>query len=99
MENIVEKDIVKQILKMINGKQDKIDATITYNVDGNPDNQKVVGLFIESFEYGNSMHSLGFLTEITEERNKQKELSKSNDERLILIKEIQHRIKNNMFQL
>lgn len=96
LENIVEKDIVKQILKMINGKQDKIDATITYNVDGNPDNQKVVGLFIESFEYGNSMHSLGFLTEITEERNKQKELSKSNDERLILIKEIQHRIKNNL---
>lgn len=96
LENIVEKDIVKQIQKMINGKQDKIDATITYNVDGNSKNQKVVGLFIESFEYGNSMYSLGFLTEITEERNKQKELSKSNDERLILIKEIQHRIKNNL---
>ncbi len=96
LENIVEKDIAEEICKMIDGKQDKIDATITYNVDGNPDNQKVVGLFIESFEYGNSMHSLGFLTDITEERNKQKELSKSNDERLILIKEIQHRIKNNL---
>ena len=96
LENIVEKDIAKQIGKMIAGKRDKIDETITYNVDGNPDNQKVVGLFIESFEYGNALHSIGFLTDITEERNKQKELSKSNDERLILIKEIQHRIKNNL---
>ena len=86
LENIVEKDIAKQIGKMIAGKRDKIDETITYNVDGNPDNQKVVGLFIESFEYGNALHSIGFLTDITEERNKQKELSKSNDERLILIR-------------
>ena len=53
-------------------------------------------MYIERFEYGNTPHSLGFLTDITEERVKQEELIVSNENQLILIKEIHHRVKNNL---
>ena len=96
LKNIVEEDTVQRLNKIINGEINKIDETFNYYVDGNPDNKKVVDLYIERFEYGNAIHSLGFLTDITEERLKQEQLIKSNENRLILIKEIHHRVKNNL---
>lgn len=96
LENIVEDDITEQINAVIDGKVNRLDETITYNVNGNPENQKVIDFYIERFNYGNRSHSLGFLTDITEERNKQEQLMKSNDERLMLIKELHHRVKNNL---
>lgn len=96
MENIVEKDTVKRITQLINGELDKIDETFNYCVNGNPDNQKVLDLYIERFEYGSTIHSLGFLTDITEEKRKQEQLIESNENRLILIKEVHHRVKNNL---
>ena len=42
------------------------------------------------------MHSLGFLTEITEEIEKQNKLIESNELKIVLIKEIHHRVKNNL---
>ena len=96
LKNIVEEDTVQRLNKIINGEINKIDETFNYYVDGNPDNKKVVDLYIERFEYGNAIHSIGFLTDITEERLKQEQLIKSNENRLILIKEIHHRVKNNL---
>ena len=96
LDNIVEKDSVERIIKLINGELNKIDETFNYCVGGNPDNRKVVDLYIERFEYGSTIHSLGFLTDITEEKQKQEQLIASNDNRLILIKEIHHRVKNNL---
>ena len=96
LENIVEKDTVERLNKLYDGELDKIEETITYEVDGNPNNKKVVDLYIESFRYNNEIHSLGFLTDITEEMEKQDELIESNEQRLILIKEIHHRVKNNL---
>lgn len=96
LENIVEKDILKKIIRFLDGEFDKIDETVTYNVHGNPENQKIIDFYMERFEYGNNIHSLGFLTDITEDRNKQKLLIKSNNNRLILIKELHHRVKNNL---
>ena len=96
LKNIVEEDTVHRLNKIIDGEINKIDETFNYYVDGNPDNKKVVDLYIERFEYGNAIHSLGFLTDITEERLKQEQLIKSNENRLILIKEIHHRVKNNL---
>lgn len=96
LENIVEEDIIQHINDLIDGKLDKIDETFTYCVDGNPNNKKVVDLYIERFEYGNTTHSLGFLTDTTEERHKQDQLIASNENRLVLIKEIHHRVKNNL---
>ena len=96
LKNIVEEDTVQRLNKIIDGEINKIDETFNYYVDGNPDNKKVVDLYIERFEYGNAIHSLGFLTDITEERLKQEQLIKSNENRLILIKEIHHRVKNNL---
>ncbi|MBE6504261.1 MAG: PAS domain-containing protein [Methanobrevibacter sp.] len=94
--NIVEKDVVQRMNMLFDGEIDKIDETLNYYVDGNPDKKKVVDLYIERFEYGNDTHSLGFLTDITEERLKQEELINSNENRIILIKEIHHRVKNNL---
>jgi two-component sensor histidine kinase len=95
-DNIVEKDTVQRLNKLVDGEINKIDETFNYYVDGNPKKKKVVDLYIERFEYGNTIHSLGFLTDITEERHKQEELIASNEHRLILIKEIHHRVKNNL---
>ncbi len=96
LDNIVEKDAVERIRKLCDGEINKIDETVTLKVDGNPYNQKVVDLYIESFRYNNEIHSLGFLTDITEEMEKQHQLIESNEQRLILIKEIHHRVKNNL---
>ena len=96
LENIVEKDIAESINNLIDGKIDEINETFTYKVNGNPHNKKIVDLYIERFNYNNSSHSVGFLTDITEELEKQKELIEANEIKVILIKEIHHRVKNNL---
>ena len=96
LKNIVEKDAAERIEKVYDGELSKIDEILTYRVDGNPNKEKIVDLYIERFEYGNRIHSLGFLTDITEEMKKQEELIESNELQLILIKEIHHRVKNNL---
>lgn len=107
---IVEKETVEKIKKLANGELDRIDETFHFRVNGNSSNIKVVGLYIERFKYGNTMHSIGFLTDITDERQKQEQLSISNeqlsisneqlsisnDNRAMLIKEVHHRVKNNL---
>ena len=96
LKNIVDKSVVQRLEKLIDGEINNIDETFCYYVGGNPNNRKIVDLYIERFEYGNTIHSLGFLTDITEERLKQEQLIASNENRLILIKEIHHRVKNNL---
>ena len=96
LNNIVEKDAVERINKLSRGELSKIDETITLKVDGDPNNKKIVDLYIERFTYNNKAHSIGFLTDITEEMEKQSQLIESNEQRLILIKEVHHRVKNNL---
>lgn len=96
LNNIAEKDVVQRINDLIDGKRDKIDETFNYYVNGDSNNKKTFDLYIERFEHGDTMHSLGFLTDISEERQKQEQLSLSNDNRLILIQEVHHRVKNNL---
>lgn len=96
INNIIEDETKKQIMRIINGELDKIDETFTYNVNGDENHQKICELYIERFEFGESTHSIGFLADITDEMNKQRELRKANDHQVILIKEIHHRVKNNL---
>lgn len=96
LNNIAEKSTVEQINRLIDGEINKIDETFTYYIDGNQDNKKVVDLYIERFEYGNAIHSIGFLSDVTEEKENYEQLIISNNNRLILIKEIHHRVKNNL---
>lgn len=96
INNIVEKSAIERLIKLADGKLDTFDETFTYNVGGNPDNQKIVELYIERFELGQNTHSIGFLSDITEKRNKQTELIEANEEKTILIKEVHHRVKNNL---
>lgn len=96
LDDIVEKDVVDQLQKLADGEITTIDETLTYKVDGNPQNEKIVDLYIERFKYNNNVHSLGFLTDITEEMQKQEELFESNEQQLLLIKELHHRVKNNL---
>lgn len=96
IDYIVEDETKKQIINLIEGKLDKIDETFTYYVGGDENNQKICELYIERFEFGHSTHSIGFLADITDERNKQLELSKANEHQIILIKEVHHRVKNNL---
>ena len=96
LDNIVEEDTIQRFNMLIDGEINKFDETFTYLVDGDSHNKKVVDLYIERFEYGNATHSIGFLTDITEERENYEKLMISNDQRLVLIKEIHHRVKNNL---
>lgn len=96
VNNIVEKDVIEKLTQLIDGKITKVDETITYMVNGDPNNVKIADLYIESFKYNNRRHSIGSITDITEEMEKQNKLIESNEQRLILIKEIHHRVKNNL---
>lgn len=96
LNNIAEKEVVNEIKKLADGDITKIDETLTYKVDGDPQNVKIVNLYIERFEYNNNVHSLGFLTDVTEEMKKKEQLMESNERQLVLIKELHHRVKNNL---
>ena len=76
------------------GKKLRPMATILEYQDEN--NQKISELYIERFQFGHSNHSIGFLADITEERKKQLELRDANEHQIILIKEVHHRVKNNL---
>ena len=96
LNNIAEKEVVDEIIKLADGDITKVDETLTYKVDGDPQNIKIVNLYIERFEYNNNVHSLGFLTDVTEEMLKKEQLIESNERQLVLIKELHHRVKNNL---
>ena len=96
IENIIEEDVRKDLKRLIDGEISELNKVFTYNVNGDMDNCKICELFIERFKYGNKDHSIGFLTDITLSRKKQQELIKSNATKNILIKEVHHRVKNNL---
>ena len=96
INNIVEEDVKAEIEKLIEGEIDEVNKVFTFNVNGNEENPKICELFIERFKYGNQEHSIGFLTDVTLSRRKQQELIKSNATKNILIKEVHHRVKNNL---
>ena len=96
LNNIAETEVVDEIKKLADGDITKVDETLTYKVDGNPQNIKIVNLYIERFEYNNNVHSLGFLTDVTEVMQKKEQLIESNEQQLVLIKELHHRVKNNL---
>ncbi len=96
LDNITEKKTKENILKLINGEINKVNEIFTFKVNGNENKLKICELFIERFNYGNNEHSIGFLTDITTIKEKQQELMESNANKNILIKEVHHRVKNNL---
>ena len=93
---IQEEEIKENIIKIADGKITQIDETFTYNVKGDENKQKICDIYIERFEIGGEPHSIGFITDTTEETRKQKELQKANEHQIMLIKEVHHRVKNNL---
>ena len=96
IDNIIEDDVKDNLKRLIRGEISEVNDVFTYKVGGDMDNCKICELFIERFKYGNKDHSIGFLTDITLSRKKQQELIKSNATKNILIKEVHHRVKNNL---
>ena len=96
LDNIVEEDVRNELEKLMAGEISEVNTVLTYKVKGDPNNFKICELFIERFKYGNNEHSIGFLTDITVSRQEQEELKKSNAAKNILIKEVHHRVKNNL---
>ena len=95
-ENIVEEDVQCRILELLNGETNELSERFTYKVHGDEHNQNMCYIYLERFEFGQDTHSIGFITDITEERNKQMELMEANEHQTILIKEVHHRVKNNL---
>lgn len=81
---------------MIKGEINKIELTLTYHLDGDEPKDKIVELYMERFDFGGSIHSIGFLTDVTEDKVKQHQLIEANEHQLVLIKEVHHRVKNNL---
>ena len=96
INNIVEEPVQCKIKELADGKINELQETLTFNVHGDENNQKTVELYVERFEFGQTTHSIGFLTDITEEKVKQQELMEANEHQTILIKEVHHRVKNNL---
>ena len=96
IENIVEEDVREELKQLIKGEIAEVNRIFTYKVHGDDEDHKICELFIERFKYGNNTHSIGFLTDITLSRQRQKELIESNATKNILIKEVHHRVKNNL---
>ena len=96
MKYVVEKDVVEQMIKLADGELNEIDVTFSFKVNGDPNNIKIVDMYIERFNYNHSVHSIGFLTDVTEDIEKQNQLIESSEIRLVLIKEVHHRVKNNL---
>lgn len=96
IDNIVEEDVKAEIKRLADGEIDEVEKTFTYNVHGDENNQKTIEVYLERFEFGENSHSIGFLTDVTEDREKQKELVEANEHQKVLIKEVHHRVKNNL---
>ena len=95
IENIVEDEVREDLYQLIRGELTEVNHVFTYS-SADIDDDKVCELFIERFDYGNKNHSIGFLTDITYAHKKQQELVESNATKNILIKEVHHRVKNNL---
>jgi len=96
LKNIVEEGIKQKMKDLVDGKTDELLEKFTYNVHGDENNQKIAEIYLERFEFSNTPHSIGFITDITEESKKQEELIEANEHQTILIKEVHHRVKNNL---
>ena len=96
LNNIVEEDVLCRFKELLNGERDEFNERFTYNVHGDENNQKMCELYLERFEFGQDTHSIGFLTDITEENQQRQELMEANEHQTILIKEVHHRVKNNL---
>ena len=96
IENIVEEPVQCKIKELIDGKTDELNEKFTYNVHGDENNQKIAEIYLERFEFNDATHSIGFITDITEDRKKQEELIEANEHQTVLIKEVHHRVKNNL---
>ena len=95
--NVLEKEAGDAIIRVADGLEDKVDVTLTLRV-GSPENpkDKIVEFYMERFDYDGSTHSIGFLSDVTEDKMKQRALMEANEHQLILIKEVHHRVKNNL---
>ena len=96
IKNIAEETIQCKFRELIDGKINLLQETFTYNVNGDENNQKIIEIYIERFEFGQNTHSIGFITDMTGEYVKQQELMNANEHQTILIKEVHHRVKNNL---
>ena len=96
IQNIAEEDIQCKIVELANGERDELSERITFNVHGDENHQKIAEIYLERFEFGETTHSIGFITDVTEDRKKQQELMEANEHQTILIKEVHHRVKNNL---
>lgn len=92
-DNIAEKEVVDNLIKLYDGQIEELDETFTYKI-GN--SEKICEVYIERFQFGSETHSIGFLTDISEEKKKQEALIVANEHQKILIKEVHHRVKNNL---
>lgn len=96
LEYIVEDNVKEKIKKLVKGEIEELEETFTYKVHGNDNKQKICEIYLERFEFGETNHSIGFITDVTEDREKQKELVEANEHQQVLIKEVHHRVKNNL---
>lgn len=95
IENIEEKEIVQKINGIQHGKINKLNETFTYYPNKSKENKKIIELSLESFYINNEIHHLGFLIDITKDIEKREHI-KIIEKQKIIIKEVHHRIKNNL---
>ena len=95
--NVLEKEARDAIIRVADGEASEVDVTLTLRVGGpEAPKDKIVEFYMERFDFGGTTHSIGFLSDVTEDKLKQRELIEANEHKLLLIKEVHHRVKNNL---
>ncbi len=92
--NIKEKDVVEKIIEATNNKVPSLNEVFTYYPFGSK-SPKTLEVSLETFPLGDKEFYIGYLIDITsdvESKKQEKVVKKQN----VIIKEVHHRIKNNL---
>ncbi len=93
--HIGEKKVVEKLKKMKLGELNRIDETFTFYKNKTSKKPTTCELILENFYVNNKRHTIGFLIDITQDIEKRKNMQIIEKQKTI-IKEVHHRIKNNL---
>lgn len=85
----------QKLKKMESGEVNKFDETFTFYKDKTTKKPITCELILENFYVNNELHTIGFLIDITQDIEKREHI-KIIEKQKIIIKEVHHRIKNNL---
>lgn len=93
-ENLINADFLKEKLKQLNNHEiDEFEVVLKYKFNGDPNDIRIINNYMYRDE---TKEVSGYIEDITEATEREENLKKLNEDKSILLKEIHHRVKNNL---